>query len=186
MNATSRVKKHYLTKDELLGEVIKSKEVGVVSRELAKMFMLIADRYSRKYSFANYSYREDMVAYALVNLCANGLKFDPERSNNPFAFYTTAIYRSFLQYLAEEKKHRSIRDTLILEQGMSPSNTTTNAEHERFMLEHGYSDDAQNDAPEAAPVIEKTVIDKKCDESDLDIDDSVLVVDENDDTVPAV
>jgi len=82
---------------------------------------MIAERYSYSPSFAGYSFREDMVSIAVVNLCANWYKFNPEKSDNPFAFYTTAAYRSFLQYLADEKKHREIKDSLLVDAGSSPS-----------------------------------------------------------------
>ncbi len=62
-----------------------------------------------------------MVSFAVVNLCANWHKFDPEKSDNPFAFYTTACYRSFLQYLSDEKKQRTIRDELLVDAGVNPS-----------------------------------------------------------------
>jgi len=84
---------------------------------------LITERYSKKSKFSVYSFREDMVSVALINLCANGLKFDPERSSNPFSFYTTVIHNSFLQYMADEKKHRNIRDSMMVENGLNPSST---------------------------------------------------------------
>ena len=116
-----RKRSMYLTNADLLKEVIHAKELGYITDKLARMFLLLTERYSRKVNFAGYSFREDMVSTALINLCANGLKFNPEKSNNPFAFYTTAIHRSFLQYMADEKKHRNIRDDLIVENGANPS-----------------------------------------------------------------
>ena len=114
---------HYITNSVLLPEVIKAKEIGRITNELARMLMLITERYSCKSNFVGYSFREDMVSFALVNLMANALKFNPEKSNNPFAFYTTAIRNSFLQYLADERKHRDIRDQLIMDEGFNPSST---------------------------------------------------------------
>lgn len=122
---STTTKGHYVTNAVLLPEVIRAKELGRMTNELARMLMLIAERYSKKANFAGYSFREDMVSYALINLMANGLKFNPEKSNNPFSFYTTAIHRSFLQYLGEERKHRDIRDELIIEEGYNPSSTFT-------------------------------------------------------------
>lgn len=115
------VKKYYLTNATLLPEVIRAKKLGKITPELAKMLVLLAERYSRHYRFSGYSYRDDMVSEALANLCQNALKFNPERSSNPFAFYTTAIHRSFLQYLNIEKRHRNIRDSLLIELGENPS-----------------------------------------------------------------
>lgn len=127
---TQKRKPFYLTSAVLLKEVIHAKELGIVTDKLARMLMLLAERYSRKSSFAGYSFREDMVSTALINLCVNGLKFNPERSSNPFAFYTTAIHNSFLQYMADEKKHRNIRDGLIVEAGSNPSFSFTDSSGE--------------------------------------------------------
>lgn len=120
---STTTKGHYVTNSVLLPEVIRAKELGRITNELARMILMIAERFSCKSNFVGYSFREDMVSFAMVNLMANALKFNPEKSNNPFAFYTTAIRNSFLQYLADEKKHRDLRDSLIVEEGLNPSST---------------------------------------------------------------
>jgi DNA-directed RNA polymerase specialized sigma24 family protein len=113
---------HYVTNAQLLEAIAADKANGQkLSSTLAKYLYMIAERYSYSPSFAGYSFREDMVSFAVVNLCANWYKFDPAKSDNPFAFYTTAAYRSFLQYLADEKKQRDIRDNLLIDAGANPS-----------------------------------------------------------------
>lgn len=113
---------HYVTNAQLLPEIQACKENGgKLSSTLAKYLNMIAERYSYSPSFGGYSFREDMVSFAVVNLVANWHKFDPAKSDNPFAFYTTACYRSFLQYLADEKKQRNIRDELLVDAGANPS-----------------------------------------------------------------
>lgn len=113
---------HYVTNSQLLEAIAADKLNGKrLSPRLAKYLFMIAERYSFSSSFGGYSFREDMVSFAVVNLCANWHKFDPEKSDNPFAFYTTAAYRSFLQYLADEKKQRDIRDQMLVEAGANPS-----------------------------------------------------------------
>lgn len=112
---------NYVRNSELLPAVIEAKQLGRVTDKLVKMIQMIATRYSLKYNFVGYSFREDMVSVAVMNLCNNALKFDPEKSSNPFSFYTTAIYHSFLQYMAYEKNHRNIRDALIVDAGSNPS-----------------------------------------------------------------
>lgn len=113
---------HYVTNAQLLEAIAADKANGFkLSNRLAGYLHMIAERYSYSPSFAGYSFREDMVSIAVVNLVANWHKFDPSKSDNPFAFYTTAAYRSFLQYLADEKKHREIRDNLLVEAGANPS-----------------------------------------------------------------
>jgi len=112
---------HYVTNAQLLEAIAEDKKAGKLSPKLAKYLFMIAERYSFSSSFGGYSFREDMVSFAVVNLCANWHKFDPAKSDNPFAFYTTAAYRSFLQYLADEKKQRDIRDQMLVDAGANPS-----------------------------------------------------------------
>lgn len=114
-------KTFYLKNADLLAEVIKCKEAGKLSNKLAKMLYMLTSRYATKPNFSGYTYIDDMVAEALADLCKNALKFKPERSSNPFAFYTQCIHNSFLGYLNNEKKHRRIRDAMLVEIGENPS-----------------------------------------------------------------
>jgi DNA-directed RNA polymerase specialized sigma24 family protein len=119
---STNTRKHYVTNAQLIEAIAADKANGMkLSNKLAGYLHMIVERYSYSPSFAGYSFREDMVSLAVLNLCANWHKFDPAKSDNPFAFYTTAAYRSFLQYLADEKKHREIRDNLLVEAGANPS-----------------------------------------------------------------
>jgi len=129
-------KRKYVTDEELLAAIIEAKQLGRITDKLGKMYMLIAERFSRHPSFSRYSFRDDMVAFAVTNLCANGLKFDENRFSKPFNYYTTAIYNSFIQFLAEEKKQRNIRDELLLEQGSSASSTYMNNAHDQYVENH--------------------------------------------------
>lgn len=118
---STSTKGHYVRNADLLPAVIEAKKLGKVTDKLIGMIRMIAERYSHKHNFAGYSFREDMVSAAVINLCNNALKFNPEKSDNPFSYYTTGIHNSFLQYMAEEKKHRNIKDALLVEAGSNPS-----------------------------------------------------------------
>lgn len=113
--------KYYLTNSKLLPAVLEAKKAEKLSNELAKMLMMLTKKYAQRPCFAGYTYKEDMISEALTNLCQNALKFNPEKSNNPFAFYTSCINNSFLQFLSVEKKHRRIRDQLLIDIGENPS-----------------------------------------------------------------
>jgi DNA-directed RNA polymerase specialized sigma24 family protein len=156
-----RVAKYYLTNADLLPAVLDAKKHGKITDKLARMLMLLTDRYSRKANFNGYSFREDMVSAALINLVQNALKFNPEKSSNPFAFYTTAIKNSFLQYMLDEKKQRFIRDTLLVEAGQDASHS--------FMQSTSNSDDASytSNGGSDARSIESNPYKKKVDEAKL-------------------
>ncbi len=111
----------YLSNKELLAEIKRSKEAGHMSNALAMMLQLLCSKYAKKGNFINYSYNEDMQAYALMMLVRTWNSFDPEKSNNPFAFFTQCIKNSFIQYLNQEKRQRDVRDVMLIDQGMNPS-----------------------------------------------------------------
>jgi DNA-directed RNA polymerase specialized sigma subunit len=113
--------KYYLTNSELLPEVIKAKQLNRMTDELAVMLMKLCRKYAQRPSFSGYTYKEDMISEALANLCQNALKFNTEKYDNPFAYYTSCINNSFLHFLIAEKKHRRIRDQLLVDIGESPS-----------------------------------------------------------------
>ena len=159
---STTTKGHYVRNADLLPAVIEAKEKGVVTSKLIKMIWLIAERYSRKANFVGYSFREDMVSAAVENLCKNALKFDHVKYNNPFSFYTTAIHNSFLQFMADEKKHRNIRDALLIDAGANPSFNFMEGEKDERSLETRESDEivfrqekeiGPDDLPDAKPVI---------------------------------
>ena len=111
----------YLSNKELLNAIKVAKEKGYMTDTLAKMLQLLCSKYAKKGNFVNYSYNDDMQSYAMMMLVRTWNSFNPEKSNNPFAFFTQCIKNSFIQYLNQEKRQRVIRDELLVDQGMAPS-----------------------------------------------------------------
>ena len=64
---------------------------------MVKMFQLLVKRMSGKFKYARAIDREDTEGQALYQLCRAWHKFDPERSNNPFAYYTQIAKMGFAQ-----------------------------------------------------------------------------------------
>lgn len=111
----------YLNNKELLAEVRLSKERGAMTDTLAKMLMLLCSRYAKKGNFVNYSYNDDMQAYAMMMLVRTWNAFNADKYTNAFAFYTQCIKHSFIQYLKQEQRQRDTRDALMISQGLNPS-----------------------------------------------------------------
>ena len=61
-----------------------------MSDRLGYIFLMLVDRYSRRGNWRGYSYVDEMRGHALQQLSQIGLQFDELKSDNPFAFYTTA------------------------------------------------------------------------------------------------
>jgi len=116
-------KRNYLNNRDLFAEVLLSKEHGKMTDKLARMLQMLCARYGKRGQFANYTYNDDMQAYAMFMLVKTWNAFNPEKSQNPFAFFTQCVKRSFIQFLNQERKQRDIRDGLLVNSGMNPSNT---------------------------------------------------------------
>jgi len=128
--------KHFVFRNDNWTEVLRShweggfengefcQDQGVITEKLAKMIMMLVERISHKGNYRGYSYIEDMKSSALVHLADVALKFDESKGDNPFAFYTTIINHSFKGLLNNEKKHRTIRDDLMMAEGYAPSHNT--------------------------------------------------------------
>lgn len=126
---------NYLSNENLIKEIQESQKIQTkypdrtpaecLTPNLTRMIMLLVDRYGSRFNWRSYSYNEDMRAEAVASLCQSALKFDPEKSQNPFGYYTQIAHRCFLTYLDKEKKLRRIRDDLIemYADDLNPSST---------------------------------------------------------------
>jgi hypothetical protein len=98
-----------------------SKDHGAITNYLAKMYIMMAERYAMKYQFRGYTYLDELKGCAILQLTYVGLRFNEARSNNPFSFLTQTIHNSFLRILKSEKKNQNIRDDLWEIAGVNPS-----------------------------------------------------------------
>jgi hypothetical protein len=105
-------------------KVLAAKEAGLVKGDkswpavtpyIGDCLMKIGTHLSYKANFINYSYREDMILDGVQNCLQYIDNFDPEKSSNPFAYFTQIIYYAFLRRIAEEKKQTYIKGKLIQE-----------------------------------------------------------------------
>jgi len=75
-----------------------------VTPYIGDCIMKIAVRLSHKANFINYPFREDMVGDGIENCLQYIDNFDPEKSKNPFSYFTQIIYYAFLRRIQKEKK----------------------------------------------------------------------------------
>lgn len=94
---------------------------GQMTNKLAKMFMMMCERYGNKWNWRGYTYNDEMKSQALLQLAQVGLQFDESKSQNPFAYYTATITNSFTRILNTEKKNQNIRDDMLEMNGYNSS-----------------------------------------------------------------
>lgn len=67
--------------------------------------MKIATHLSYRKNFVNYPFREEMVADGIENALRYIENYDPDKYQNPFAYFTKTIYYAFLRRIEKEKAH---------------------------------------------------------------------------------
>jgi hypothetical protein len=125
---------------------------GRITNKLGTMFLKLVERYSHRANWRGYTYVDEMRGQALLQLAQIGLQFNEFKSQNPFAYYTAAINNSFTRVLNLEKRSQNIRDDLLEEEGLNPSNTRTFNAEWKAHEEREQALKAQN------PTLKKTVL----------------------------
>ena len=86
-----------------------NKELPPVSEYLGSVFLKIAQRLSFRPNFINYTFKNDMISDGIENCLHYIHNFNPEKSNNPFAYFTQIIYYAFIRRIQKEKKQLYIK-----------------------------------------------------------------------------
>jgi DNA-directed RNA polymerase specialized sigma24 family protein len=116
MNKPKRQKHNYVDNKKFLTEmiafresVIKAEKEGksrpVVPFYIGDCIMKIATHLSYKPNFVNYTFREEMISDGIENCLQYIDNFNPEKSKNPFAYFTQIIYYAFLRRIQKEKRY---------------------------------------------------------------------------------
>ena len=88
-----------------------------ITNYLGECFLKIATHLSYKPNFVNYMFRDDMISDGIENCVQYIHNFDPEKSKNPFAYFTQIIHYAFLRRIQKEKKQLEIKTKIIEKTG---------------------------------------------------------------------
>ena len=119
---------HYVNNKQLLEALIVYRAKVATAKEndlpkpritnyLGECFLKIATHLSYKPNFVNYMFREDMISDGIENCVQYIHNFDPEKSRNPFAYFTQIIHYAFLRRIQKEKKQLDIKTKIIEKSG---------------------------------------------------------------------
>ena len=96
------------------------KELPMISEYLGSVFLKIAQRLSFRPNFINYAFKDDMISDG-IEYCLHYIhNFDPEKSSNPFAYFTQIIYYAFIRRIQKEKKQLYIKFKSMQNYEISP------------------------------------------------------------------
>lgn len=126
MARTKKIPIHYVNNKEFLAALIKRQEQikemeasgddpPRITNYLGECILKIANHLSYRPNFINYTYREEMISDGIENCLQYIDKFNPEKSNNPFVYFTQIIYYAFVRRIQKEKKQQAIKEKLLKE-----------------------------------------------------------------------
>jgi len=84
-----------------------------VTDYIGSCFLKIANHLSYRPNFINYTFRDDMISDGIENCLQYLDNFDPEKSKNPFAYFTQIIYYAFVRRITKEKKQVEIKQRML-------------------------------------------------------------------------
>ena len=119
-----KTKRNYINNNEFL-EAIKSYKKLCIEAEdsgddapripnyIGECIFKISTRLASRPNFSGYTYKDDMISDGLENAIQALGNFDPEKSSNPFAYFTQIIWYAFLRRIDKEKKQLYIKHKVI-------------------------------------------------------------------------
>ena len=121
---------HYVNNKEFLHALIayrenveiaklQDKPKPVIPRYIGECFLKIANHLSFKPNFVNYMFKEDMISDGIENCVHYIHNFNPEKSQNPFAYFTQIIHYAFLRRIQREKRQLEIKNKILEKSGYS-------------------------------------------------------------------
>ena len=153
LNAVMKRKKteYYVNNKEFLAaitayreQVHAAEEAGEarprVNNYIGSCFLKIETHLSYKPNFVNYMFREDMICDGIENCLQYIDNFNPEKSKNPFAYFTQIIYYAFLRRIQKEKKQLEIKGKILERSGFDEGMHTDRYTGNMSGMNASYSD----------------------------------------------
>lgn len=112
-------KEFYDTIKEYIIEYKKRDEAGTldsysIPKKLSGMIQKISYNLARMPKFSGYTYKDIMISEGILHSLTYLHKFNYEKYDNPFAYFTQIAFNAFLKIINEEKKNQ-IRNKELVE-----------------------------------------------------------------------
>jgi len=147
----AKSKEYYVNNKEFLDALIEYKNKCKEAEEngtlkpripnyIGECFLKIATHLSYKPNFVNYMFREEMISDGIENCVQYISNFNPEKSKNPFAYFTQIIWYAFLRRIQKEKKQLDIKTKIVEKTGFEHLMYTDKFDGDMAGMNHSYSD----------------------------------------------
>jgi len=149
---------HYVDNKKLLAAMIEFRNSVIEAKEndkprpripnyIGECIMKISEHLSYRPNFINYTYKDEMISDGIENCLLYIDNFNPEKSKNPFAYFTQIIYYAFIRRMQKEKKQTYVKykslERHVLEDDIFEAGGVTKKSYLEFMQNNmsGFIDD---------------------------------------------
>ena len=125
----SNKKLHYIDNDKFFDEMKRWKAQVLDAREMdepdppstefmGECFLKICEHLVMRPNFANYTFRDDLISDGIENCLLYCHNFNPEKSKNPFSYFTQIIHHAYVRRIVKEKKLMHIKYLFVERSGI--------------------------------------------------------------------
>jgi len=92
-----------------------------VSNYIGQSILLICNNLAKKPNFSGYTYKQEMISDGIIDCISAVDNFDPDKTNNPFAYFTQIAWNAFIRRIQKEKKqtyikHKNFENSFLMNQ----------------------------------------------------------------------
>jgi DNA-directed RNA polymerase specialized sigma subunit len=96
------------------------KEKPRLTNYIGESILLICNNLAKKPNFSGYTYKQDMISDGIIDCIAAADNFNPDKTNNPFAYFTQIAWNAFIRRIHKEKKqtyikHKNFENSVLLD-----------------------------------------------------------------------
>lgn len=96
-------------KNALKEAIEQDKPKPQVSNYIGQSILLICNNLAKKPNFSGYTYKQEMISDGVMDCISAVDNFDPDKTNNPFAYFTQIAWNAFIRRIHKEKKQTYIK-----------------------------------------------------------------------------
>lgn len=96
-------------KNLLNDSLAKGIDKPVITNYIGECIFLICNNLAKKPNFVGYTYKDEFISDGIIDCISAVDNFDPDKTNNPFAYFTQIAWNAFVRRIHKERKQAYIK-----------------------------------------------------------------------------
>jgi hypothetical protein len=106
---------NYVNNEDFYNRLVEWKESGIekIPDDIALTIVKICENLAKSGKFCGYTWKDEMICDGIFSCCKFAKNFNPEKSSNPFAYFTQICWNSFIYSCKEYYKQINIKKSVL-------------------------------------------------------------------------